>query len=491
MWRIAGILVANLIAFLVAPDAATGAPPGVEQFQVYGEAIQGWWEGNGASAFSEVGLAKAGEVYSGRSSELWILDKAAIECRWQSGTVCGRALRFWDPGAKRIGCLGIASNGTMVKMDITPQGEGWDEKVHITLADGTSFSGSSPRLVSKGGGIHFFEGTNWVSGDKKLPDSWDVWRKVPAPKVPQEAIEAMRRLVGDWEYEGVFGEDAVRGSFTCNWAPAGHCLVAAVSWSAPQFTSFGNELIGWDASRQQLVSRSYWDAGWSNTYRYTLKSDSQWEGDADCPDDTGKAMTARISLEFTGPREYVYRWFDRVDEGGESQPGMTLRFRKVQAPEMAVIPCELLKEYGKVMVGQWEAREIVLAQDLPGVGKKGDKVSGRASCRWILDGAALAWEWQFGGVQGRGLNFWDPAAKQLKGFGVDATGTISHEVVTKEGEKLVARSEAVFPDGKRRKVTDTLTVEEGGATHIHVGSDNIVDGVPQTGYRDVWNRISK
>jgi hypothetical protein len=59
-----------------------GAPPGREQFEKYGEALHGWWEGHGVASFTEAGVAKADEVYSGRSSELWLFDKAAIECRW-------------------------------------------------------------------------------------------------------------------------------------------------------------------------------------------------------------------------------------------------------------------------------------------------------------------------------------------------------------------------------------------------------------------------
>lgn len=491
MWRIAGVMIAGMITCSVTAAPAAEVAPGSNEFQKYGEAVQGWWEGHSVSAFSDAGVAAAGERFCGNSSELWVLDKAAIECRWRSGDTCGRAYRFWDPVARRIRCLGIASNGTVVNVDITPQGTGWDEKVRITLADGTSFSGSSPRLVSQSGGIHFFEGTNWVSGDKKLPNSWDVWKKVPAPNIPEEAIELIESLVGNWVYEGTDGPDPVSGAISYEWAPGRHSVIEKGTYQLRGETSRGCSVFGWDHSRKQLVIRQYWTGGWSHTYAIGFKSQSLWEGEGRTSDDTGREMTAKVSWRFPAPGQFVWRMVDGVDKNGVAQPPMELHGTKVRPDGVQFVSPPLLKEYGKVMVGDWEMPEIVLAQDLPGVGKKGDKVAGRASCRWILDGAALAWEGQFGGVSGKFLNYWDPLAKQIKGFGVDATGTISEEVVTKEGERLVSKSETVFPDGKRRRVTDTLIIEQGGATHIHVGSDNTVDGVPQPGYRDVWKRVNK
>src|SRR5262245_21406823 len=47
-----------------------------------------------------------------------------------------------------------------------------------------------------------------------------------------------------------------------------------------------------------------------------------------------------------------------------------------------------LKEFGDAYVGRWIA-EIIWATDYPGVGKKGEKVTGYEVIRWTADGKAL------------------------------------------------------------------------------------------------------
>ena len=59
------------------------------------------------------------------------------------------------------------------------------------------------------------------------------------------------------------------------------------------------------------------------------------------------------------------------------------------------------------------ARGHLLIEDVPGVGKNGEKVKGRATIEWTLDKKGLDANWQFGPVSGKGFVVWDPATKRI------------------------------------------------------------------------------
>ncbi len=202
-------------------------------------------------------------------------------------------------------------------------------------------------------------------------------------------------------------------------------------------------------------------------------------------------MTAKIRVDFTGPGEHVYRWLDRVDGSGNPQPGAELHFRKVQPTGSKFAIPELLRKQAEVLVGDWESESTVPFSAKSEPGKPAMRTAARLSARWILDGAALEQRGTIGEIQYYGLIYWDPAAKQLRRFGVDSTGGINDTVITNELGKWVCRDTHVSADGTRRQCTFSPDIQNGGDKHVYDVSDITVNGASQSDYQDVWTRVRK
>ncbi len=73
---------------------------------------------------------------------------------------------------------------------------------------------------------------------------------IRAKGVPQEALEEMKYLAGDWNYEGrdQTGE-TFKGTCTYRWAPGKHCLVWDQTWIDKKGTTHQSGLTAWDAAR--------------------------------------------------------------------------------------------------------------------------------------------------------------------------------------------------------------------------------------------------
>ena len=149
-----------------------------------------------------------------------------------------------------------------------------------------------------------------------------------------------------------------------------------------------------------------------------------------------------------------------------------------------------LKEFGDAMVGRWMG-EITLDTDVPGVGKKGDKFHGYCTIEWILDRTAIQWDWNLGSVTGRSITVWDARNKQIKEYGTDTSGEIFEKTVTKDGEKWISQFISTAADGTKSGATDTTTIEDGGRTHVHVGTNRLRGSEKLPDSRDAWKRVSK
>ncbi len=184
-----------------------------------------------------------------------------------------------------------------------------------------------------------------------------------------------------------------------------------------------------------------------------------------------------------GPDEMHWRYFDGFGPLGKPLPTSEMVFHRAKP-----MTFEDFQAYGMALAGKWQA-EVILAQDLEGVGKKGDKVKSQGAIKWGCDKRALIGQGVFGSVTWQDMTRWDPETGQILNAGIDSLGMFSHGKITREGGKWVYRGKSTTTSGRVLTGTDTLTIEESGDTHIHVGSDQITDGVPQDGYRDVYRRV--
>lgn len=65
------------------------------------------------------------------------------------------------------------------------------------------------------------------------------------------------------------------------------------------------------------------------------------------------------------------------------------------------------------------------------------------------------------------------------------------KTVMKDGEKWVWKYVSTAADGTVSEVTNTVIIEDEGATHVHVGTNRVRGGESLPDYRDVWKRVNK
>jgi hypothetical protein len=303
------------------------------------------------------------------------------------------------------------------------------------------------------------------------------------PGIPKDILKAMERYIGKWQFEGTEKDQPVRGSITYRWAPGKHCLLWDAVYTNPQGTFLGTATVAWDPAKKQLVERDFWPDGNWNTYTYTVKS-NLWTGEAMHVHPNGETFHGTLTEEICSPEEYVWRLFEPSTSTGKPVEVSVLHFRKAPPATPG-----LFQEYGEAMVGEWRA-EIVLTADLPGVGKKGEKVQCKSLITWLVDKQGLLIRLDSGGVSSHCVVVWDPESREIRSMRIDSLGAVFNGRTDKEGATWVCRFETTYPDGTKRSGKDTMSILDGGLTHTHAGSDVFFGDVKQPDYRDTWKRVT-
>ena len=138
-------------------------------------------------------------------------------------------------------------------------------------------------------------------------------------------------------------------------------------------------------------------------------------------------------------------------------------------------------DYGRAMEGEWLGK-ITLWGDIPGIGKKGDKMT----VRWVLEvtqgGNAIVGNGSDGQGTAAALYYYDVDKKRIKGITVFSGGTVVFSVATKkDGNTWERRNAAVDPDGTKTESLDTLVISDGGSTHTWT----------RGGESNVWRRVAR
>jgi hypothetical protein len=152
-------------------------------------------------------------------------------------------------------------------------------------------------------------------------------------------------------------------------------------------------------------------------------------------------------------------------------------------------PDNPLQEFGALMVGRWVG-DVTLIADWPGFGKKGDKVIGHFTVRWIADRKGLEDEGFSGQGTGKNIYFWDPGSKRIRQFGVDSGGTTGEYEFWKDGTNWAFKGSGFLADGSRVEGQGAIRVSDGGNTITFEGKFT-VGGKPALDLKDVYKRASK
>ncbi len=150
---------------------------------------------------------------------------------------------------------------------------------------------------------------------------------------------------------------------------------------------------------------------------------------------------------------------------------------------------EEFKAYQSAMEGRWVG-EITWIADWPGLGKKGDKVTGYASNRAAADGRASVGQFYGGNGTGRWLLVYDAGAKQIREMGFDSGGRTWTCLISRQGEHWRSQCAGSLVDGTKTEGDYMLTVSDDGNTHHWTGNTTI-GGEAADPLQDVWTRVGR
>ena len=315
---------------------------------------------------------------------------------------------------------------------------------------------------------------------------------VPAAEPTAEDYVAYHMpLLGSWKATAEEGDQTFSGTIEWRLGPGRKSFLVKVDLKGLPVVQF---IQGFDPVTRKFVGTSF-DAkgtyqvttlevaGMSKGKKLGVGPIGKWEETRFSADGSTVKATETLSCTEMGKDRMVFVWSNRSEEG-KSLPDWKLTYER---PAASAEGLKDFQEYAETMVGEWEG-ELVLAGDVPGVGKNGEKVKACGSIAWTCDKTGLEGQYEFGSAKGKWFTVCDPESRRIREFGLESTGAVSEARIAKEQGKWVARNTTVYPDGTKRSVTDTLTVEDGGKTHIHVGVV-FLNGKKQPGYRDVWKRV--
>jgi len=141
-------------------------------------------------------------------------------------------------------------------------------------------------------------------------------------------------------------------------------------------------------------------------------------------------------------------------------------------------------EFGDLIVGEWTGEASLIEHANGG----GEKVPAKLTYQWILKGRALEGEWRRGGVSGKWMLVWDPAAKLIRQAGARSDGNIWEGVIVKKGDEWIDETEGILGGGTKVSSRFVTVFQDSGKRLVWEGEFSL-DGEKQEPIRDVYEKV--
>lgn len=152
-------------------------------------------------------------------------------------------------------------------------------------------------------------------------------------------------------------------------------------------------------------------------------------------------------------------------------------------------PREDFREYCRANTGRWVG-DVALVMDVPGFGKRGEKMTAYGEITLTEDGHVLRGQFVGGPGTWTWMAVYDPAAKQIRLSGADSGGNVWTSRVAKQGGAWSVIESGTLADGAKYEGRYTLTFSADGTRRTWSGS-TIIPGRKADEQTDVWRRVNK
>lgn len=147
------------------------------------------------------------------------------------------------------------------------------------------------------------------------------------------------------------------------------------------------------------------------------------------------------------------------------------------------------KAFQSAMEGRWVG-DVTWVADWPGLGEKGDKVTGYTELTVGVGGNVLHGRFFAGNGTSQWIFVYDASAKQIRELGSDSGGTMWTCVISKDGGQWRSQCTGSLADGSPTTGDYRLTITDGGDTHRWTGR-TMVGGEAVDDLQDVWRRVGR
>ncbi len=247
-------------------------------------------------------------------------------------------------------------------------------------------------------------------------------------------------------------------------------------------------MIGWDAKTQQITCWGFWNPGaesklspWAETVTWT-QDGKTWKIEKE-------GVNGLYTIVDKDTHQYECTF--KGDDGSSNSWHFTAKRKKMDASVSPVY--QHLKDL-EDFIGTWVS-EDALPDDLPGIGKKGEIVTCRATNTWIQNKAMMQWDFAVtptGGttVLARYLFGWDPVENKISYTGFAGNGERTWGTLKKEGnDTWLWENKWCTADGKQGTGKDTTKLLDNNSVHAHSYTEAVTDGKPEPDRKLLLKRI--
>ena len=298
--------------------------------------------------------------------------------------------------------------------------------------------------------------------------------------MPEKVRKFLDNFMGTWTYDGDY-----KGSYTIKWDAGNASLILSSQAIEEGELVYWTELLYWDGiSEDGVISRSVGSGrtgiGCINGHGKVLSPTSMT--DKRTIEAGKKKGSFDIQVKFNGKNQFISKSTNQVWDG-EQQPDGTAIFTRVKPTTR-----EDFEEFCRTYGGRWEHKTTLVA-DLPGFGKKGDKMTELRQATMSSDGKAIIMNGFLGPGSYTLVCYYDPGARQIKATGIPSNGGARYLTFRKVAGSWLVTVDGSTPDGKRIELSFSDKFSDDGKAYTTTGGGTI-GGEKIDRPTEYWRRLS-
>jgi hypothetical protein len=305
-------IVALAVAWLVCTSAAISAEPTADDYLNFFKPVVGEW----------IVKAKIGDkMMKGTFSCKLSPSKRCLV--WYGSAIApygaSQSVDGYDPMAKKWkGCAFSADGGHQVTTYLVVDPNSLKGNKAEFKCEATEAKANGEEIKWRWQTVFILGKDEWriltteqTKNGEKTPDEEYVYeRKATAAEVKQPALPAniakeLEFFLGEWKAQGNQAGKTLTGRWSAKWAPQKQCILLNALFTLDGEEAHGTGISGWDNSKEEVVTRTFYSNGVVEDIRYKLASPGVLKG-VHTVSAKGKSLKADCEVRAKQPNEWTF-----------------------------------------------------------------------------------------------------------------------------------------------------------------------------------------